>query len=120
VDQYRDELVGKFPLDVSGQIERFFQPVLLSIGDIVGPRQGTIYRIHVADDSVRVVFGGRTIAFLGIFREALEFALKNQAYAIGDLPGELEDQERIVFVERLMQEGLVVHKAKARGPDNPA
>jgi len=110
VDQYRDELVGKFPLDVSGQIEEFFQPTSLALDDVVGPRRGIVYRMHVADDSVRLTFGGRSIVFLDIFREALEFTFKTQAFAIRDLPGDLADEEKVVFIERLVQEGLVVRK----------
>ena len=33
-----------------------------------------------------------------------------QAYAIGEIPGELQDEERIAFAERLLEEGLVVRK----------
>jgi hypothetical protein len=110
VDQYRDELVKKFPLDVSGQVEAFFNPVPLTAGDVIGPRRGIIYRIHAGEDSVRLNFGDRSIVFPGFFREALDFALNTPAFAVRQLPGELEDEERIVFIERLMQEGLVFRK----------
>jgi hypothetical protein len=40
----------------------------------------------------------------------LEFALATSAYAIRDIAGDLENEEKIVFIERLMQEGLVVRK----------
>ena len=110
VDQYRDELVKTFPFDVSGQVVEFFQPTPLAVGDVVGPRRGMVYRIHVGDDSVRLNFGTRSIVFPGFFREALDFALNTPTFAIRDIVGELEDEERVVFVERLMQEGLVVRK----------
>jgi ribosomal protein L16 Arg81 hydroxylase len=110
VDQCRDELVGRFPLDASGQVENFFQPTPLAVGDVVGPRRGIVYRMHVGEGSVRLNFGTRSIVFPGFFREALDFALNTPAFAIRKLPGELEDEERIVFIERLMQEGLVVRK----------
>jgi hypothetical protein len=110
VDQYRDELVRKFPLDVSGQVVDFFHPTPLVVGDVVGPRRGIVYRMNVGNDSVRLNFGARSIVFPGFFREALDFALNTPAYAIRDIAGELQDEERIVFAERLMQEGLVVRK----------
>jgi ribosomal protein L16 Arg81 hydroxylase len=110
IDQFRNDLVKKFPIDVSGQVETFFQPAQLLIGDVVGPRRGVIFRLNEADDAVRVNVGGRTITFLDIFRDALKFALKTPAFAIRDLPGDLHDEERIVFIERLMQEGLIVRK----------
>ena len=110
VDQFRDELVRTFPLDVSGQVVDFYQPSPLALGNVVGPRLGTVYRMHVDDDSVRLNFGARSITFPELFREALNFALNTGAYVIRDIPGDLEDEERIVFIERLIQEGLVVRK----------
>ncbi len=110
VDQFRDEIVAKFPLDVSGQIENFYRPPALALGDVFAARRGIVYRLHAANDLVRLNFGSRGITFLGIFREALDFALRAPAFAIRELPGDLQDEERIVFIERLLQEGLVVRK----------
>jgi hypothetical protein len=110
VDQFRDEAVKTFPLDVSGQVVDFFQPAPLSLTDNIGPRQGIIYQMHPGDDSVRLNFGGRSIVFPGFFGESLNFALKTPRYTIGEIDGELEDEEKIVFIERLLQEGLVVRK----------
>jgi lysine-specific demethylase/histidyl-hydroxylase NO66 len=112
-DQYRDELVPTFPLDVSGQVADFFQTGSLAADDLVGPRRGLVYRIHPAEDSVRINCGARSITFAGFFHDALEFALTMPAYRIRELPGELEDEERIVFIERLIQEGLVTRKRDA-------
>ena len=112
VDRFRDELVKTFPLDTLGQITDFFQPAPLSAGDVVRQRRGTVYRVHAAGDSVRINFGARSIVFPGFFREALDFALSVPAFAIRQLPGELEDEESIAFVERLMQEGLVVRTVR--------
>ena len=110
VERFKDEVVTKFPLDVSGQVTNFFRPAELKATHIVGPRAGIVYRMRHNEEIVRLNFGARTIDFLGLFREALEFALENSAYAIRDLPGDLHDEERIALVERLIQEGLVVRK----------
>jgi hypothetical protein len=110
VDLYRDELIKSFQLDVSGQIVDIFQPTPLLGGDIVGPRRGVVYRLHAADDTIRINIGTRSIVFPGFFREALDFALSTPAFAIRELPGELDDDERIVFIERLIQEGLVIRR----------
>jgi len=112
VEHYRDDLVRTYALDISGQVRDFFRPTPVTLDDVVGPRRGSVYRTHVADDSVRVNFGARTITFLGLFREALDFALNTPAYSVREVKGELADEERIVFVERLLQEGLVVRKPK--------
>jgi len=108
VQKFRNDLVTTFPPDVSGQVEDFFQPPQLAMDVVVGPRRGAVYRVVPGDDSVELNFAGRTITFPGFFGEPLKFALNTPSYAIGDIAGELEDEEKIVFVERLMQEGLVV------------
>jgi ribosomal protein L16 Arg81 hydroxylase len=108
VDEYMDQNVRTFPLDISGQISGFFQPPELKLDDVIGPRRGIVYRIHTSGDSVRLNFGARSITFPDFFGEAVDFALKTRSFAIRDIPGEIEDQERIVFVERLVEEGLIV------------
>lgn len=110
VDLYRNDIVKTFPLDVSGQITAFFRPTPLMLDDQVGPRDGMIYTINTAPESVSVYVGARTITFADFFGETLEYALKTPGFAIRDLPGELEDEERLVFAERLLQEGLIVRK----------
>ena len=77
VDQFRDELVQTFPLDVSGQIVDFFQPAPLTIADRVGPRPGIFYQMHNGGESVRLNYGARSIVFRDFFGKALDFALKS-------------------------------------------
>ena len=110
VDQLRDELVKRFPLDISGQVSSFFGATQLALDDIVGPRAGVVYRLSRESEAVRVNLGGRVITFYDFLAEPLEFALNTQSYAIRDIAGDLEDSEKLFFVERLMQEGLLVRK----------
>jgi hypothetical protein len=110
VDEFRDKCVTNYKLDTSGQIVDFLRPSPLLVTDLVGPRRGIVYQVHPADNAVRVNFGARSIVFMDIFKDALDFALSKPSFSIGELPGDLEDVERIVFVERLIQEGLVVRK----------
>src|SRR6185312_4161003 len=115
VDQYLDELVPQHDMEISGQILDHFQPKPLALADRVGARRGAVLRIHAADDTVRVNYGARTITFAAFFREALEFALHEPEFVISDIPGELQDQEKLVFVERLLEEGLLVRKTSGQG-----
>ena len=110
VDQYRDELVQNFQRDVSGQVVEFCNPSPLTLDDIVGPRRGNVYRIHHGSDTVRVNFGARKIEFRGLFRESLEFALNTPTYAVREIKGDIQDEERVAVAELLIQEGLVVRK----------
>ena len=115
VDQFRDELVQKCPLDISGQVANFFRPCPLTLEDIVGPRPGIVCRIYAGDESVRLNVGTRSIVFPGFFGEALDVALNTPAFAVRDVKGGLEDEEKIAFIERLIEEGLVVRKRDRKG-----
>jgi len=108
LDQFRDELVQSSPLDISGQIANFFEPAPLTLETLVGPRRGLVYRIEAGDDFVRVKVGTRSIAFPGLFRQTLEFALNTAAFTVGAIVGALEDETKIAVIERLIEEGLVV------------
>jgi hypothetical protein len=110
VQAYRNEVVSTFPPDVSGQVADFFHPPQLETHVVVGPRRGAVYRVIPGHDSVQLNFGGRTITFPGFFETPLKFALNTPSYAIREITGDLEDEEKIVFIERLMQEGLVVRQ----------
>ncbi|HET7085334.1 MAG TPA: cupin domain-containing protein [Rhizomicrobium sp.] len=110
LERFRDEIVTKAPLSISGQIEFFFERAELKIDDKVKARPGVFYTIRKGEESVTLNVGTRTITFPGFFGEALEFALNSPGYAIRDLPGDLGDEERLVFIERLMQETLVVRQ----------
>jgi len=110
VAQFKDELVRTYPLDVSDHIVDFFRPRPLLIDDVVGARRAIVYQMRNEGDSVRVNYGARAIVFPSFFREALEFALNRPAYIIREIPGELENEERIAFAERLLEEGLMVRK----------
>ena len=110
IAQFKDELIRTYPLDFSGQIVDFFQPKPLGLDDVVGPRRAIVYRIHSDGDTVRMNYGARAIVFPSFFGEGLEFALNRSAFAIREIPGDLQDQERVAFAERLLQEGLLVRK----------
>lgn len=110
-DQYRDELVRRSQIDVGGQVAGFFKPEIFTTEDRVAPRRGAIFRMHAGEDSVRVNFGTRSIVFRAVFKDGVAFALNNRSYRIGDIPGDLVDEERIALVERLVEEGLVVRAA---------
>ena len=110
VDQFCDETPSTFTLDVEGQVAEFMQPSPLALADKIGPRSGIVYRMHVEGEAVRINYGGRRILFPDFLAGPLEFALNTPEYAIRDIAGDLEDSEKIVFIERLLQEGLVVRK----------
>ena len=110
LDQFRDETVKRATLDISGQVTSFFRAAELKLGDRVGVRPGLFYTARKGEDTVTVYVGSRTITFPDFFGEALNFALETPSYAVRDIPGDLEDDLKLVFIERLMQEAMVIRK----------
>lgn len=110
IDRFRDSLVTKTPADVSGQIVDHFRPRKLDLNVNVGPRHGTVCTMYDGQDSLLLNYAGRSLTFPDFFKPGLVFALNTPSYAIAELPGELEEEEKIVFIERLIQEGLVVRR----------
>jgi ribosomal protein L16 Arg81 hydroxylase len=113
LDAYRDELVQASPLDISGQISELVGPSPLTLNDIVGPRRGTVWRMHKVGEDIHVKVGSRDIAFPGYLQEALEFALHQPSFTVRELPAGLQDEEKIPFAERLLQEGLLIRRPRA-------
>jgi ribosomal protein L16 Arg81 hydroxylase len=110
LERFREDQVKKAPLDIAGQVKTFFEGAELTLDDKFGVRSGLVYTLRNGEGTITLNVGTRTITFPDFFAEALKTALSQPLYAIRDLPGDLEDEERIVFVERLMQEALIVRK----------
>ena len=110
LQQFREEVVKRGQFDISGQITSFFRPVPLKLEEKVGPRQGLFYTIRKGEETLTLSIGTRAITFPDFFEEPLHFALNTEIFSIHDLPGDLEDELKLVFIERLMQEALVIRK----------
>jgi hypothetical protein len=108
LERYRDDAVQKAALDISGQIASFFQPKALGLDDRMRARPGLFYALRSQAETVTLNVGTRSITFPDFFGEALKYALEQSSFTIRDLPGDIEDEEKLVFIERLMQEALVL------------
>jgi len=110
LERFREECVKKAPLDITGQVHSYFAGGELTLDTLFGVRPALFFTLRKSEETVVLNVGTRTITFPAFFTEALEFALSRPSYAIRDLPGDLEDDVKIVFIERLLQEAVVVRK----------
>jgi ribosomal protein L16 Arg81 hydroxylase len=109
-DEFKDRVIGDSQFDISGSIVSAFKTDPLTLDDKIAARPGLIFRMQPGEETVTLKIGTRAITFPDFFGEALEYAINTPAYTIRELPGDLEDEEKIVFVERLIQEGMVIRK----------
>jgi Cupin superfamily protein len=58
-------------------------------------------------DGAALTFEGKTVAFPERLGPEVEFVASADTFTAADLPGELDDESRLVFVRRLVREGFV-------------
>ena len=105
-----NDQVTRFATDTAGQIGRILTAERPRPGDLVGPRRGLIYRRHADGEEVILSIGARHVTFPDVLAEQLDFTLDTPTFAVRDIPGDLSDAEKVVFIERLMQEGIIERK----------
>jgi hypothetical protein len=107
LERLADEFVVSRPAFVPGQIKQMALARQLAADDEVGVRPEAIFSLHSAGDIVRIRAHGRDIQLSAAAGEAVAFALHNPRYRVRDLPGDLDDDDKLTIVRRLIEEGLV-------------
>jgi len=110
LDTYRNEAVKRFPLDITGSVVAHFQPKPIQLNDRFGLRDGIVFTTREIADTITIYVGARSVTFPEFFAPALKFCLGVPSFLVRELPGDIEDEERAVFVERLVQEAILVRK----------
>jgi hypothetical protein len=82
----------------------------LSLESSVAPRPDLIFQLREEDEKLVVLFGATEISLPGSTRDAVIFALQGPPFVVRDLPGELDDEGKVVLVRRLLREGLLVRQ----------
>jgi ribosomal protein L16 Arg81 hydroxylase len=103
-----DRFILDRPSLVSGQSRTLRAAANLTLNSKVGGRPGLLYRVSEHRKRITLVCNSRQITFPRFTTSSLEFALCNPSFVIKDLPGSLTDSAKLVFIKRLMREGLVV------------
>jgi hypothetical protein len=69
----------------------------------------------IADlDGTTLLFEGRTLRLPARLARELEFLVTVEgSFRVGDLPGDLDDEGRLVLVRRLVREGFLRRSASA-------
>lgn len=107
MDQFVDDLITtRHPL-LRGQMEQLGRLGSLTQASMAGAQPNLLYRIEEKDDSVTVICQGAEITLPGHAADGLRFALDSPRFAVADLPGDLDDEGKLVLARRLVREGLV-------------
>lgn len=103
-----DEFISGRPPLVPGQLKQMMTAEELTALVEVGARPALIYRLEADDDGVRIRSQGRQLSLSGVTPDVVRFALDRERYRVGDLPGNLDEDEKLEVVRRLIAEGMVV------------
>jgi ribosomal protein L16 Arg81 hydroxylase len=75
---------------------------------ILERRGSIVFDLEAGDSEVTLAFEGRRVTFPGHAREELEAAgLAEEPFRAADLPGNLDEEGRLVLVRRLVREGFL-------------
>jgi Cupin superfamily protein len=85
----------------------------LSIESTVRPRPDLVLLLREEEGKIVILFGSTEISFPLLVRDAVNFALAGAPFVVRDLPGELDDDGKVVLVQRLLREGLLVRHGEA-------
>lgn len=84
-----------------------------SIESTLAPRPDLIYLVREDNERLVLLFGATEISLPAFTRDAVTFALDGAPFVVRDLPGQLDDAGKVVLVQRLLREGLLVRKDEA-------
>jgi hypothetical protein len=85
----------------------------------VAPRPHLLCRVRERGEQLHLVFGSSQITFPSLVHEALAFCIKGPAFRVQEVPGELDDDGKLVLVRRLVNEGVLVTRDLARRTQCP-
>ncbi|MFO0692831.1 MAG: cupin domain-containing protein [Polyangiales bacterium] len=107
LDYFAADLVStRHPL-IEGQMEQVMRLDSLSVESRVGARPNLLFQFEEDGERVAVAASGREIVMPAHASEPLRFALATKSFRVGDMPGELDDQGKLVLARRLILEGMV-------------
>ena len=115
LDRMVDDFVKSRRPDQSGRLTGIHDAAEIAAASRVVARPHIIYLLREENEQLTIVFGSTQITMPPFTKEPVAFALAGTPFAVGDLPGELDEAGKIVLVRRLIGEGLLM-----RAEDLPA
>lgn len=116
VDHIRTEFIRNRVPRVPGQMRQLARLAELTIDSEVGAQPQLIFQMEDRTDAdgnpmVQVGCQGAEIRLPAHTKSALDVCLTNQRFKVRNLPGDLDEDGKLVLVKRLIREGLMVSHA---------
>ena len=108
LDRFTDEFLASCPPLLRGQMSQLAALERVDVDTTLGARPHLIARVQTDSHSVWVRHFGRKITFPLHVAPAIRFALSQERFTVGDLPGDLDEPGKLTLARRLIREGLVM------------
>lgn len=108
LSRFGDQWISACPPLLRGQMDQISLLNKINLGSVVGARSGAVFRIEKGVGSITVHAFARKLIFPAYVEAALQFALNQPRFSVRDLKGNLDENSKLVLVERLVREGLLV------------
>ncbi|MFT5352844.1 MAG: ribosomal protein L16 Arg81 hydroxylase [Polyangiales bacterium] len=109
-EHFAEDLVASRHSILRGQRAQVMALGELSIDTECEPRANVLYRITEDEERVSIACYGNNIHLPSFCAEPLRFAVETDSYHVRDLPGDLDDDGKLVLITRLVREGLITMK----------
>ena len=91
-----------------GCLEELDSPPPLTLESRVVARPHLVYLLREEGDALTILFGPTQITLPAFTRPSVEAALSGKPLRVSDLPAQLDDPGKLVLVQRLIREGMLV------------
>jgi len=113
LDRLAEGFVTSRRPSLEGCLEELDNPPEITGDSRVIARPHLVHLLREEGENVVLLFGSTQITLPSFTREALAFALSGTAFQVSDLPGALDDAGKIVLMQRLIREGMLVRAETA-------
>ncbi len=107
MDHFVDDLVSTRQPVLHGQMAQLSRLESLTVKSVAGVRPGLIYRLTESADTIRIDCYGKEISLPVHAGPAIRFALETERFKVSELPGDLDDEGKLVLARRMVREGLI-------------
>ena len=106
--QLRDSFIASHVPAMDGQMRQLASLDRLTIDSRAVARPDLIHHLDLSDEILTITFSSNSLTLPGCTAPSIAAALDGNTYRIGDLPGPLDDDGKLILVRRLIREGLMM------------
>ena len=105
--RFLDELIADKSPNLSGQLKQVSSLQEITLNSVALKRSNVVYKIMEGPEKVIIQVFGQDIEFPLFTKPAIDHVNQNQKFKVSELPDCMDDKGKVVFMMRLVKEGIV-------------